>query len=87
MPRRTRCSFLTVVALAATAAVPVSAPAQLAGRTATADSLPLSLAEAVARGLRQSEEVRLARSNVELAGAQVVAARSAARAQSAASAA
>ena len=49
-------------------------------RTATAprDTVRLGLAEAIARAVGQSEEVRLARSQVDLAGAQVTAARSAA---------
>lgn len=43
-----------------------------------ADTLPLTLAEALARATGQSEEVRLARSQVALADAQVSAARAAA---------
>ena len=46
--------------------------------TATGDSLSLSMEAALARALGQSQEVQLARSQIELANAQVTAARAAA---------
>lgn len=63
------------------AAVLLAAPAGAWGQEPAApraDSVGLSLAEAVERALGQSEEVLLARSQVQLADAQVTAARSAA---------
>ena len=70
---------IALVALLAPGGTP-DAAAQATSRTdsAASDSLALSLAEAVRRAVQESEEVRLARSQVELASAQVTAARSAA---------
>ncbi|HKG91090.1 MAG TPA: TolC family protein [Gemmatimonadaceae bacterium] len=68
----------------ALAATPAAAPAQeVPSRTApaaadTADTVGLTLGDAIARATTQSQEVRLARSQVELADAQVRAARAAA---------
>ena len=42
-----------------------------AGQSTRADSIPLSLGEAVNRALSNSEEIRLARSQVDLAETQV----------------
>jgi outer membrane protein TolC len=50
----------------------------LAAQAAPRDSTPISLAEAVSRAVGESEEVRLARSQVDLAAAQVRGAKSAA---------
>ena len=72
-----RRAFL-VLALAAPA-LPVRAQAPaLQPAVAVADSLPVPLALAIERALGQSEEVRLARAQVDLARAQVRSARSAA---------
>ena len=62
---------------AALAAIALAAPLAAQG-PARADTVPLSLAEAVARATAQSEEVRLARSQVALAEARIRAARAAA---------
>jgi outer membrane protein TolC len=73
--------LLVIAAAAIASAVPRSAPAQTPARAATpgpTDTIPLSLADAVARAVGQSEEVRLARANVDLARAQVRGARAAA---------
>lgn len=69
------CLALVVASLAA--AAPVAAQVPVPARAIT-DSVPLTLGEAVARAVRQSQEVRLARSQVELADAQVTSARAAA---------
>lgn len=70
---------LTALAvIAATAALPAAALAQTspaAVAVAPADSLPLSLAESVDRALRTSDEARLAAAQVDVAEAQVTAAR------------
>lgn len=68
-----------VVAAAALLAVPAAGAAQEPAAPVAAqraDSASLTLDEAVRRALGQSEEVRLARSQVELADAQVTSARS-----------
>jgi outer membrane protein len=70
-----RRSFVVVAAALLTA--PALAGAQTPA-AAPADSVPLSLSEAVRRALGQSQEVRLAESQVQLADAQVTSARSAA---------
>lgn len=70
----TRIFILSLLALAASAGAQVP---ERAG-AATADTIPLSLAEAVARATTESEEVRLARASVDLAESQVTSARSAA---------
>lgn len=62
-------------ALCAAAAIAVSSPVAL--RAQAADSLRLSLEDAVARVLRSSDEARIADALVELADAQVTAARAA----------
>ena len=83
-PRRSPLLLLFAIAAAAGAAAPAAAASQqVPSRTAaasadTADTVGLTLGEAVARAAGQSQEVRLARSQVELAEAQVRAARSAA---------
>ncbi|HET7275648.1 MAG TPA: TolC family protein [Longimicrobiaceae bacterium] len=56
----------------------VVGPGGLAAQEVTADSVGLSLEEAVQRATGQSEEIRLARSQVDLASSQVTSARSAA---------
>jgi outer membrane protein TolC len=56
--------------------VPAALRAQAHSAVATADSMPISLEEALARATGQSQEVRLARSQVEYASSQVRAARS-----------
>ncbi len=76
---------LALAALCGLALAPV-VPAQTASASAansdtvsaTGDTLALSLADALGRAFGQSEEVRLARSQVELAETQVTSARSAA---------
>lgn len=67
-------------ALAAALLAPPGAAAQDASAppAAPADSLPLTLTEALARVAAQSQEVRLARAQVDLARAQVTSARAAA---------
>ena len=70
----TRIFILFLLALASSAGAQV--PERAA--TATADTIPLSLNEAVARATTESEEVRLARASVDLAESQVTSARSAA---------
>jgi len=70
-----------VVAAAALLAAPAVGSAQdpaLQPVVVRGDSASLSLADAVSRALNQSEEIRLARTQVELADAQVTSARSAA---------
>ena len=62
-----------LLAPAAGAQVPTARPGPVA-----ADTIPLSLPDAVARATTESEEVRLARAAVDLAESQVVSARSAA---------
>jgi outer membrane protein len=57
----------------ATALLAVAGPA--AAQQATTDSTPLSLQDAIARALSNSEEIRLARSQVDLAATQVRSAR------------
>src|SRR5690554_4331410 len=70
--RRLGRSFWAVAVLS----LPLAGP--LYGQdAATSDTISLSLPEAVDRALEQSEEVRLARSQVALASAQIGAARSA----------
>lgn len=68
-------ALLIAAALAAPASSPAQAPAV---RPAADTTVVLSLEDAVARAVGQSEEVRLARAAVDLADAQVTAARSAA---------
>lgn len=70
-PSRVACGALLV----ALPAFPVLATAQTPART---DSVPITLAAALDRATGQSQEVRLARSQVEYARSQVRAARSAA---------
>ena len=68
-PRRAATAMIAL-------AVALAAPASAQTPPAT-DTIPLSLSETVARAVSQSEEVRLARSQVDLARAQVRGARSA----------
>lgn len=70
-PALSRLLSVTVAAF-----LPMSAGAQAVG--VVTDSLSISLADAIARAVDQSQEIRLARSQVRLAEAQVAAARSAA---------
>ena len=75
---RNRMRLLLAAAIVGFA--PVTAPAQVRDARPATDTtlIRLSLEEAVARAVGQSEEVRLARAEVDLADAQVTAARSAA---------
>jgi outer membrane protein len=69
----------TLMTMASGAIVPAAVAAQdRTGVQATGDSLSLSMDAALARALGQSQEVQLARSQIELANAQVTAARAAA---------
>jgi outer membrane protein TolC len=73
-----RLTLLAALFLAlAHSAVRAQAPAE-APQPSPSDSLALTLGEALSRAAGQSQEVRLARSAVELAGSQVTAARAAA---------
>jgi outer membrane protein len=73
---------VVTLVLAPAAAFAQAVPAPSARRAPNAptprDTIRLELTDAIARAVGQSEEVRLARSQVDLAGAQVTAARSAA---------
>ena len=79
-----RITMLSLVAaFASTPAIvvaqtPQAAAARATDRAVSRDTVRLELTEAIARAVGQSEEVRLARSQVDLADAQVTAARSAA---------
>lgn len=80
MSRQHVLARLAALALAAAAVAPL-APAAVAAQAAPAvpgDSVALSLGDAVARATGQSQEVRLARAQVDLARSQVTSARSAA---------
>lgn len=66
--------ILILLALAAPSTLSAQAP--LRAGAATADTVTLSLGEAVSRALNESEEIRLARAQLDLADAQVTAARS-----------
>ncbi len=74
------CAALALPAHAQTPTAPCPAPAPCAPAAARpdADAVPLTLDEALARAVGESQEVRLARSQVALAQAQVTSARSAA---------
>lgn len=74
--RRSACAVLIAATLAP--AAPAVAQEAAVRPAITTDSIPLSMGEAVSRAVGQSQEVRLARSQVELADAQVTSARSAA---------
>lgn len=83
MSTRTRFVAIALVAIApafALAQVPSQTPARRGQRASAAprDTVRLGIGDAIARAVGQSEEVRLARSQVDLADAQVTAARSAA---------
>jgi outer membrane protein len=72
-------AFLALVPASAFAQTPQPAPSGRDDRAAVSrDTVRLALTDAIARAVGQSEEVRLARSQVDLADAQVTAARSAA---------
>lgn len=75
-----RIMFMAALVGFATSAVASTGHGQIPPRdpAAVLDTLRLSLGEAVARAVTQSEEVRLARAQVDLADAQVTGARSAA---------
>jgi outer membrane protein TolC len=73
--RRARVALGLAAAALVAPVVPAAAQVRPAA-PAIADSLPLSLEAALARALGQSQEVRLARSQIDLANAQVTAARS-----------
>ena len=87
-PTMVQTASLRLLAVCALAFVPATALAQTPQQTpigraegATApsrDTVRLAIGDAIARAVGQSEEVRLARSQVDLADAQVTAARSAA---------
>jgi len=70
----------TLSPIVASAQPPQSIPARRTDRSTAniRDTVRLELTDAIARALGESEEVRLARSQVDLAGAQVTAAKSAA---------
>ena len=70
-------AFASAPAIVA-AQTPQAAAARATARAVSGDTVRLELTEAIARAVGQSEEVRLARSQVDLADAQVTAARSAA---------
>ena len=83
MTTHTRFVAIALVALApafAVAQIPQQPPARRGQRVTAAprDTVRLGIGDAIARAVGQSEEVRLARSQVDLADAQVTAARSAA---------
>ena len=80
MPRQHALARATLVATLALAALarPAAAGAQATPRDPLADSVALTLGDAIGRALGQSQEVRLARAQVDLARAQVTSARSAA---------
>lgn len=68
-----RCAVVWLLPLLATSTL--SAPVH-AQQTAVRDSTPVALEDAIARAVGQSDEIRLARSQVDLAAAQVQTARS-----------
>jgi outer membrane protein len=83
MPLRavTRALTITLVALVPALALAQARPAPArrpSPAAASRDTVRIELADAIARAVGQSEEVRLARSQVDLADAQITAARSAA---------
>ena len=88
VPTTTTMKCISILAVAVAAVTPAVASAQTpqqpsarrADRAApvSRDTVRLELSDAIARAVGQSEEVRLARSQVDLANAQVTAARSAA---------
>lgn len=69
---------ITLATLLAPAGALAQAPATGGTPSATADTVPITLGDAVARAVGQSQEVGLARAQVDLARSQVTAARSAA---------
>ncbi|MEO5569000.1 MAG: TolC family protein [Gemmatimonadaceae bacterium] len=71
-------SRLTLTTIISTAVLVTALAAPAGAQIVTRDSTPVSLDEAISRALGNSEEVRLARSQVELAAAQVKGARAAA---------
>ncbi|HEY0971019.1 MAG TPA: TolC family protein [Gemmatimonadales bacterium] len=79
-PRRSRRQLAAALVVALAPLAPSAVPAQQPVRAAapSTDTIPLSLGEALDRATGQSEEIRLARSQVDLAEAQVTTARSAA---------